>query len=266
MANPPGLALDAECTRTVACRRFGPLVKCLRLGRGMTQDDLEAACGVKRRTVGDTEQRKTHATIESGKRMSHGLRLKLWMLLIVIEDDEDAGPDTLPGRPITREEFLRRVRRRLREEWEAVERAFQGLSWGWLEYLSRSGAEARGTQPRFSASVPESPRPQPRFSASGPESPHPQPRFSASVPESPHPQPRFSASVPESPHPQPRFSASVPESPRPQPRFSAGTGKAAGWSASLRARFLRLQAGLAIPPKRARSGAFHRSTNHCGCT
>jgi DNA-binding XRE family transcriptional regulator len=120
MANPPGLALDLECTRTVACRRFGPLAKALRRGCEMSQEDVEAAGDVGRHTIGDTESRKTHATIENGKRIGHALRVKLWMLLIVIEHGEEAGPDTIPDDPIPPEEFRSLLRRRLREELEAL--------------------------------------------------------------------------------------------------------------------------------------------------
>jgi len=114
------LAVDAKFTRTVVSRRFGPLVKWVRLGIDMAQEDVEAAGGVGRHTVGDTESRKTHATIENGKRISHAMDLKLWMLCIVIEHDEAAGPDNLPARPITRAELQSLVRRRLREELGAL--------------------------------------------------------------------------------------------------------------------------------------------------
>ena len=65
--------MDKECTRTVVARRFGLLVKGLRLGRGLAQGDFQMPADVKRRTLGDIEVRKTHATIENGKRINSAL-------------------------------------------------------------------------------------------------------------------------------------------------------------------------------------------------
>ena len=120
MGDVPGLAVDAETSRTVVSRRFGPFMKCLRLGSGMSQEEVDAASGVGRHTIGDIENRKTHATIESGKRLAHAFKLKLWMLLLLAEDDEAAGADAFPQQKILPEEVQDMLRALLLREMAAL--------------------------------------------------------------------------------------------------------------------------------------------------
>ena len=123
----PVLAVDAASSRTLLCVGFGPLLRRLREGFGITRPQLVTRSRLGPSTVSDIEDGNIYVSMETGTRYAFGLGVELWKITLLAQAEAEAraarggtGTAAASGTaaedegPISRCEFTRRVAALLR--------------------------------------------------------------------------------------------------------------------------------------------------------
>lgn len=63
------------------------MVRQLRIGQGMSQEDFADECGLHRTYVGAIERGEKTVTIETARKVAQALKLPLWKLLKSVEEE-----------------------------------------------------------------------------------------------------------------------------------------------------------------------------------